>query len=132
MVNLAKRRGRLLLIDDEMMVRVMLQDVLESFGYVVDAADSGEAALELFRAGCYQAVITDLAMPGMNGLEAAARLRQLDRTVPIILLTGSAGGSVVHEARRAGAGVIVVYKPVSLIGLKAALEVAHGPVSLGA
>jgi len=98
---------RLLLIDDEAMVRTMLTDVLESFGYRVDAAESGEAALERFHAGQYDAVITDLVMPGMNGLEAAERLREFDS---------------VHEARRAG--LKVVYKPVSLSGLKAVVETA--------
>ncbi|TMQ16198.1 MAG: response regulator [Candidatus Rokuibacteriota bacterium] len=113
---------RLLLIDDEAMVRTMLTDVLESFGYRVDAAESGEAALERFHAGQYDAVITDLVMPGMNGLEAAERLREFDSVVPVILLTGSAGASAVHEARRAG--LKVVYKPVSLSGLKAVVETA--------
>jgi CheY-like chemotaxis protein len=114
--------GRLLVIDDEDMVRSMLTDVLEALGYAVDAADSGEAAMAEFHAGRYRAVITDLRMPGMSGLDLAERLRQVDGAVPVILLT--AGASDLEDPRRET--VTIVRKPISLVGLQAAVDAACG------
>ena len=116
----APRPRRLLVIDDEEMVRSMLADVLLTFGYEVEPADCGQSALAQFRAGRYQVVITDLRMPGMNGLEVTERLRQIDPGLPVILLT--AGAAEVEDERRAN--VLVVRKPVSLVGLGEAIDMA--------
>jgi CheY-like chemotaxis protein len=118
METLESRRA--LVIDDETMVRTMLADALEVFGYSVDAVDSGKAALARFAAGRYDVVMTDLLMPDMSGLEVVEELRRIDPSVPMILLTGAGGGSVATDARVEG--VLMIYKPVSLMKLKAALE----------
>jgi len=113
------KNGRALLIDDDGLVRAMLTDVLQTFGYVVDADDSGEAALARFAAGLYDVVITDQRMPGMTGLEVAAAIRRSDPSVPVVLLTGGAGVPGVEDGNT---NVRIVYKPVNVMKLMAELD----------
>ena len=67
---------RVLLVDDNTIVRDMLVDLVGSLGYQADAAAGGEEALDLFDRGRYGIVLTDLVMPGMSGWEVLAALRQ--------------------------------------------------------
>ena len=115
--------GRALVVDDETTVRMMLIDVLETFGYVVDAADCGEAALPQLARGRYQTVVTDLRMPGMSGLDVAAAVRRVDPDVPVILLTGTGGTEAGSDEFRDY--VRVVYKPVNVVKLMATIEAAR-------
>ena len=59
--------ARILLVDDNQVVRDMLVDLVGSLGYRADAADGGAEALSLFDRGQYDVVLTDLVMPGMSG-----------------------------------------------------------------
>ena len=80
---------RVLVIDDEPSVRKVLRDILATFGFQTDAVADGPSGIEQFRQHGYDVVITDLLMPGMTGVEVAAKLRDLDPNVGLILLTGS-------------------------------------------
>lgn len=79
---------KILLVDDDPFVGEMLSMVLQSCDYEVESVESGAAALEKFKAGDVDLVISDMNMPGMDGLELFARLKQAERLVPFILLTG--------------------------------------------
>jgi two-component system, NarL family, capsular synthesis sensor histidine kinase RcsC len=117
--------GRVLVIDDEAVLRGLLRDMLSACGYDADVAEDGLTGLAQFQANRYDAVITDLLMPGMNGFEVAAALRTLDPEVRIILLTGSAPNLTAKQAREAG--VTLLHKPVALRDLKAAVDAACRP-----
>jgi two-component system, cell cycle sensor histidine kinase and response regulator CckA len=90
---------RILLVDDEPPVRVVLRRALEQVGCIVYEADDGTTALDqaLSLAGELDAVITDLVMPRMNGTELGARLRHLYPAVPVIYMSGYAPEA--HRAR---------------------------------
>jgi CheY-like chemotaxis protein len=120
------KNGRALLIDDDGLVRAMLTDMLQTFGYVVDADDSGEAALARFAAGLYDVVITDQRMPGMTGLEVAAAIRRIDPSLPVVLLTG---GASVPAVEVGNADVRIVYKPVNVVKLMAELDTVRRRVA---
>jgi signal transduction histidine kinase/CheY-like chemotaxis protein len=79
-----------LFVDDEEMLLNLGQVVLSAFGYKVVTANSGAAALDLFRNGPdqFQIVITDLVMPGMSGRELVDQLRRLSASVPILCTSG--------------------------------------------
>jgi two-component system, NarL family, capsular synthesis sensor histidine kinase RcsC len=109
-----------LVIDDEAPLRGVLRDMLSACGYDADVAEDGIAGLARFQARRYDAVITDLVMPGMNGLEVAAALRGIDPGVRIILLTGSAPALTAGRARESG--VTLLHKPIALRDLKAAVD----------
>lgn len=82
---------RVLLVDDDPDVRTVSGQILEDLGCEVEAADSGEAALDLARGGVvFQAALIDFAMPGLNGGETARRLRTLSPGLPVVLMSGYA------------------------------------------
>jgi len=114
---------RVLVIDDEAVLRSLFRDMLSACGYEVDVAEDGAAGLARFRQQRYEAVITDLLMPGMNGLEVAAALRTIDADVPVILLTGSAPALTAGRARESGVTVLL-HKPIALADLKSAIDTA--------
>jgi PAS domain S-box-containing protein len=85
------RTETILLVDDEPLVRTATAGMLTEAGFKVIEADSGETALELMRGGCrVDGVVTDYTMPGMSGVVLANRLRELEPTMPILLITGYA------------------------------------------
>ncbi|HWW76231.1 MAG TPA: ATP-binding protein [Pyrinomonadaceae bacterium] len=102
---------RVLVVDDEENVRQLLRDVLESEGYQVTLATGGREALELFGGGgSFDAVFTDIGMPGMSGWELAHAVRELDEGLPVAVITG--WGEAVGSGERTAARVDwVVTKP---------------------
>jgi two-component system response regulator AtoC len=93
--------AKVLLVDDEPGVLFTLTEVLEERGDEVVTASSGEAALE--RLEGVEAVITDLAMPGMDGLTLLRALRERDPALPVIVLTAQGSERAAVSAMKAGA-----------------------------
>ncbi|WP_425506458.1 PAS domain S-box protein [Sphingomonas xinjiangensis] len=82
-------RGLALLVDDEEVVRASTADMLVEFGYEVQEADSGEAALALIAQGIRpDLLVTDHLMPGMNGVELASTLRERFPELPVLVYPG--------------------------------------------
>ena len=79
---------RILIVEDERDVLDMLQEVLASEGHAVISAPDGEAALACFQEQPFDIVFTDLNMPGVSGWEVAGRIKNINCSVPIVLLTG--------------------------------------------
>jgi len=120
---MASEARRVLVIDDEAVLRSLFRDMLSACGYEADVAEDGAAGLARFRERRYEAVITDLLMPGMNGLEVAAALRTIDPGVRVILLTGSAPALTAGRARESGVDTLL-HKPIALADLKIAIDAA--------
>jgi signal transduction histidine kinase len=93
----------ILLVDDELSIRVTLQRILAKNGYSVDIADSGEAALKKCKASYYDLVISDIKMGGMTGVDLLKHLIDLDPDASLILLTGYGTIETAVEALRLGA-----------------------------
>jgi len=93
---------RILVIDDDARVLEMLREVVTYLGYDVDVRQDGRTALTKFHDRPADVVITDLMMPGLDGLQIAAELRVLQPSIPIILVTGFAGEASIHAAQRLG------------------------------
>ena len=96
--------------------------MLERLGYRVTRARSGEEALALLRSGFAASVlVTDLAMPGMSGIELAAQARAHEADLPIVLATGFLDAP--DELRIAAlSGVAVILKPFGMRELATALD----------
>jgi two-component system response regulator AtoC len=94
---------RVLVVDDERKMRRVLQMMLEQMGVDSLPAESGEEALEIFQAEQVDAVITDLRMPGIGGMEWFRRLRTLDADVPVIVMTAYGTVETAVEAMKQGA-----------------------------
>ena len=86
----ASGKGRILVVDDEPLVRMGTAELLRDEGYEVDEAESGEAALALGPLDHFACVVTDYLMPGLNGVELAHRLHADRPALPILLLSGYA------------------------------------------
>jgi two-component system, OmpR family, KDP operon response regulator KdpE len=102
---------RVLVVDDNEAIRKLVSVNLQSRGYAVDAAGSGEEALELFQAGEYDLLILDLVLPGLGGIEVCTHLRQQSE-VPIIVLSAREDEELKVQALDAGADDYVT-KPFS-------------------
>jgi CheY-like chemotaxis protein len=87
----ATKTSCVLIVDDEPLVATATADMLDDLGYAVLTASSGAQALELIRAEAgIKLVLTDYAMPGMNGAELIKLIRQTKPELPVILVTGYA------------------------------------------
>jgi GAF domain-containing protein/CheY-like chemotaxis protein/anti-sigma regulatory factor (Ser/Thr protein kinase) len=104
---------RCLVVDDERAVGEVLGDIIESAGHKALVVNGGAAALDRFRAEPFDAVFTDLAMPGMSGWEVSRAIKALRPDVPIYVVTGF--GVEVPPQELAGHGVrAVLTKPLGL------------------
>ena len=111
---------RVLLVEDNELNREIALELLEMQGLAVDTAENGRLAVERFSAsapGGYDAILMDIQMPVMNGYEATAAIRALDRpdaaTVPILALTANAFTADVSQARSVGMNDHIA-KPIDL------------------
>ncbi len=119
-------RLKIAIADDELDTREYLQEYLSYLGHEVRAAADGRQLVELCRAFPPDLIITDYAMPGLDGLAAAAEINRA-RPVPVVLISGR------HDAQSLAAveGVVVTFlaKPVKEKDLRAAVEAAGAGAS---
>lgn len=94
---------RILVADDEPSVRGLIAEVLEDEGHRVTQADSGDSALREFREYPYPLVITDIRMPGMDGLELLEAVKRLNANTQVVLMTSYASLETAVTAMRTGA-----------------------------
>jgi DNA-binding NtrC family response regulator len=94
---------RILVVDDEAVVREGLRRVLEGDQYDVEACASGRSALDLMQERDFDLVVTDLKMPGMSGLEVLKAVKILQAEVPVIIITGYSTVDTAVEAMKNGA-----------------------------
>ena len=116
-----KAPTRVLIVDDEPSTRSGLSRLLAAEGYSVESAESGAAALELVAARPPDVVVTDLKMPGMDGLQLLAKLHEQSRELPVIVATALADLGSAVTAMRAGADDFIA-KPVELDQLTLVIE----------
>ena len=94
--------SRILLIDDEEEMRRSSAQALELFDLEVDTFSSAEPVLELIGYAFDGVVVSDIRMPGMDGMTLVQRIREVDPEVPVILITGHADVQLAVSAMRAG------------------------------
>jgi PAS domain S-box-containing protein len=122
----------LLLVDDEKAIVEMAREMLQRLGYRVETRTSPLEAIEAFRAnpGKYNAVITDMTMPQMNGLNLARKLLEMRPDLPILLCTGFSDLASEEKARAAGIREFI-FKPLTMSDFARAtrslLEKPSGP-----
>ncbi len=96
-------KGRLLIVDDERGILVALKGLFRKEGYEVETAESGEQALALVKGGLFHAIITDLSMKGMSGLDLLRAVRQIDPACAVLMITAYGTQRIAVEAMKAGA-----------------------------
>ena len=107
-------KGRILIVDDDPGVRQLLSQVLnEAGGYETDVAADGVEGLERVRRARYDLIFTDLTMPRMNGMDFLRKSREIDPSVPVVVLTGLSSMEIAVSAMRKGASDFLT-KPFTL------------------
>jgi len=94
---------RVLVIDDDASLRYTLEAVLSDAGFEVETADSGEKGIAAFETRGADVVLTDLAMPEVDGMQVLERLRALDPSVPVLMVTAHGSERLAVAAMKAGA-----------------------------
>ena len=95
--------GRILVVDDEAPVREVLSEYLTSQGYTVDGASNGDEALATIRRDRPDLVLLDIRMPGIDGVEVLRRIRKLDGTLSVIMVTANEDVTLARETLKLGA-----------------------------
>jgi len=114
---------RVLIVDDEPMLREELQESLELEDFDVSAAESVDAALELCREANFDAVVTDLKMPGRGGLELIRELKDSDCNASLFVVSGH--GAETNREKALGLGAAACFaKPLDVDALIDAIS-AH-------
>jgi DNA-binding NtrC family response regulator len=95
--------GRILVVDDDEDLRTIVREVLKDGGFSVTEAKDGLSGMKLFKADIPDAVLIDLKMPHMDGIETMKGIRKIDPNVPVIILTGHGDIPTAVEAIKSGA-----------------------------
>jgi len=116
--------AKVLIVDDEKDFTDTLSERLESRGMEVEAVDNGLKAVEKVESKTYDAVLLDLTMPGIDGIETLKRLLAKNPDLQVILLTGRGSIKTGVEAIKHGAAQFLE-KPPDLENLVARIKEAH-------
>ncbi len=112
-----ERPVKILLVDDEDDARVTLAELLEINEFSVTATDSGVNALKLLQEQSFDLVISDLFMPGLDGISLAKAIKEKELNVPVVVMTGFASIETAVESMKAGAADYI-NKPFNLDHIK--------------
>jgi len=116
-------QGTVLIVDDERSIRLSLRTILSSIGFTIIEAGRGEEALALVRTAQFDAVLLDINMPGMGGVEVCRIMRKNSPVLPIVMLTVQGNEERKVDAFEAGADDYIT-KPFHLGELTARLRAA--------
>ena len=114
-------KPQLLIIEDEEPIRQGLADVFVFNGYEVDTAADGESGLKKALGGGFHLIILDIMLPGLDGFSICNRIREVDRHLPIIMLTAKTSEEDIVNGLKLGADDYVA-KPFSVRQLLARVE----------
>jgi DNA-binding NtrC family response regulator len=121
---MAVRGRRLLIAEDEPLLRVSMGDALRKQGWVVDVAEDGVEAAKLFERYLHEVVVTDLVMPREDGMELLRRVKALQSDTTVLMTTAHGSVDRAVEAMREGAADFIT-KPFSMAQLLVRLDSVH-------
>jgi YesN/AraC family two-component response regulator len=116
--------GKILVIDDEKATLSMFRLFLDAYGYTVYTAENGAEGLAIFQKEKPEIVLTDIKMPGIDGLAVLQQIKEIDPAAAVIVITGH-GDTALAEQAAALDAVDFINKPIKKQALDAALEKAQ-------
>ncbi len=116
-----KKIGRVMVVDDEENIREVLSSYLDTLGYEVVTASDGQDALDKFEEGTFDLIVSDLLMPTIDGLELLKQIREKDRNVIFLMITGYPSIETAVEAIKKGAYDYIT-KPFHMEDVKLRIE----------
>jgi CheY-like chemotaxis protein len=109
-----KKQSRILIVDDDDSLRDLMVDILESRNFTVGCYAEAASAIAEFKKNQYDLVITDLSLPGINGIELAAQLKKIKPMMPVVLVSG--WGSEIEKIGKQNPEIdFVLPKPFNLV-----------------
>ena len=111
---------RILVVDDEAIIRHLLRDVLTDDGHQVAAAENGREAIDMVKESSFDVVLSDVHMPVLNGLEAIKAIKELDRSIFIVMMDSFP--DLLSEMAKEEGAITCIHKPFELKGIREVLE----------
>jgi CheY-like chemotaxis protein len=108
---------RVLVVDDEASIRDLCARVLQRAGFAVTTASGGTEAVQRLQAEAFDALISDIRMPGLSGLEVLAAAKRAQPGIRVVLITGFGTPQTLERARHSGADRILTkpFNPMELL-----------------
>lgn len=116
-------RARVLIVDDDPQLLRVYERILGSAGFIIERASEGRSAADAVRSGRFDVVLSDIDMPGLNGIGLLRAVREHDLDLPVVLITASPAVETAVQALEAGA-LRYLIKPVSAADLTQAIRYA--------
>ncbi len=120
-----KHRANILIVDDEQVHRYMLSSLFDQWGWDTKEADDGTTAVEAVREGPFDAILMDVRMTTMDGMEALKKIHAINPSIPVVIMTAFSSVDSAVEAIKMGAHDYLT-KPLDFDKLRQTLEVAMG------
>lgn len=121
--NQNREKSRILIVDDEAYIRDMLMEYMDVLGYEAKAVETGEDAIIEVRKNKYNIVLTDLFLPGINGIEVVRQVRALSSSIIVMVMTAHGSLQTAIESMREGAYDFIA-KPLDLDTTRIRIEKA--------
>ncbi len=121
MANHTRQKKRVLVVDDEENIRQILKEYLNEFGYEVACAVNGQEALQIYKNGRFDVILSDLVMRPMDGLELLVEIKKIDPDAIFIMITGYPSIESALEAVKRGARDYIT-KPFNIDEIRLKME----------
>ncbi|WP_339174459.1 response regulator [Anoxybacillus sp. FSL W8-1294] len=95
--------GKILIVDDQFGIRILLNEVFQKEGYETYQAANGVQALDLFAKHSPDLVLLDMKIPGMDGVEILKKMKEMNENVKVIVMTAYGELDMIHETKKLGA-----------------------------
>jgi two-component system response regulator (stage 0 sporulation protein F) len=116
-----EKKGKLLIVDDQNGIRILLEEVFGSEGYITFQAPNGKIALEIVKKDSPDLVLLDMKIPGMDGLEILKHIKSIDESIKVIMMTAYGELDMIKEATELGA-LMHFTKPFDIDELRVAVN----------
>jgi len=126
-MNQSHKKGVILLVDDEADVREVLSISLSDMGYKVFATENGEKALHIFKEVNPPIVLTDIKMPGMDGIELLRMVKHENPDTEVVMITGHGDMDLAIKSLKYEATDFIT-KPINVDALEIALKKVHDKI----
>lgn len=106
-ISKKQKKSKILVIEDEKGVRLLLEDILSDVGHEVETAPNGSQGLTMFKEDSFDLVFTDLGMPGMSGWQVAKEIKKISKKTPVALITGWEVQLNDSELKKSGVDLVI-------------------------
>lgn len=114
-------KGKILIVDDQYGIRVLLHEVFQKEGYQTFQAANGFQALDIVKKDCPDLVILDMKIPGMDGIEILKHVKEINQEIKVILMTAYGELDMIQEAKELGA-LMHFAKPFDIDEIRSAVR----------